>query len=71
MPGSQPPGSSETRLRLTGNALWLVSVSVAFGVLSGTVSVITGLQDHSLGVFAVGLGCCSLRVRGLPREPPG
>ena len=37
-------------------ALWLVSVSVAFGALSGTVSVITGLQGHSLSVFAVGLG---------------
>lgn len=37
-------------------ALWLVSISVAFGALSGTVSVITGLQGHSLSVFAVGLG---------------
>jgi divalent metal cation (Fe/Co/Zn/Cd) transporter len=36
-------------------ALRLVSVSVAFGALSGTVSVITGLQGHSLSVFAVGL----------------
>ncbi len=37
-------------------ALWLVSVSVAFGALSGTVWVITGLRGHSLSVFAVGLG---------------
>jgi divalent metal cation (Fe/Co/Zn/Cd) transporter len=37
-------------------ALWLVSVSVAFGALSGVVSVITGLHDHSLSVLAVGLG---------------
>lgn len=37
-------------------ALRLVTVSVAFGILSGTVSIATGLQDHSLGVFAVGLG---------------
>ena len=37
-------------------ALWLVSISVAFGALSGAVSVITGLQEHSLSVFAVGLG---------------
>ena len=37
-------------------ALWLVSISVAFGALSGTVSVITGLGGHSLSVFAVGLG---------------
>jgi divalent metal cation (Fe/Co/Zn/Cd) transporter len=37
-------------------ALWLVSISVAFGALSGTISVISGLQGHSLSVFAVGLG---------------
>lgn len=37
-------------------ALRLVTVSVAFGALSGAVSIITGLQDHSLGVFAIGLG---------------
>jgi hypothetical protein len=37
-------------------ALWLVSISVAFGALSGTVSVVTGLQGHSLSVFAAGLG---------------
>jgi divalent metal cation (Fe/Co/Zn/Cd) transporter len=37
-------------------ALRLVSLSVAFGVLSGAFSVVTGLQDHSLSVFAVGLG---------------
>ena len=37
-------------------ALWLVSVSVTFGLVSGAVSVITGLHAHSLGVFAVGLG---------------
>ncbi len=36
-------------------ALWLVSISVAFGLVSGAVSVITGLRGHSLGVFAVGL----------------
>lgn len=44
------------RWELVTTALWLVSVSVVFGVLSGTVSLITGLRDHSLGVFAVGLG---------------
>ncbi|HUZ55584.1 MAG TPA: cation transporter [Streptosporangiaceae bacterium] len=38
------------------SALRLVTISVAFGLLSGAVSVITGLQDHSLGVFAIGLG---------------
>jgi divalent metal cation (Fe/Co/Zn/Cd) transporter len=41
---------------MVAQALWLVSISVAFGALSGTVSVITGLRGHSLSVFAVGLG---------------
>src|SRR6266704_763436 len=41
--------TGEARLRLVDNALWLVS-------LSGAFSVLTGLQDHSLGVFAIGLG---------------
>jgi divalent metal cation (Fe/Co/Zn/Cd) transporter len=45
-----------SRRGLVTKALWLVSISVAFGALSGTVSVITGLQGHSLSVFAVGLG---------------
>jgi len=34
--------------------LWLVSV--AFGLVSGVDSVITGLHGNSLGGFAVGLG---------------
>jgi divalent metal cation (Fe/Co/Zn/Cd) transporter len=37
-------------------ALRLVTFSVVFGLASGAVSVTTGLLDHSLGVFAVGLG---------------
>jgi divalent metal cation (Fe/Co/Zn/Cd) transporter len=41
---------------MIATALRLVTISVAFGVLSGTVSVVSGLRDHSLGVFAVGLG---------------
>jgi divalent metal cation (Fe/Co/Zn/Cd) transporter len=44
------------RLQLVTTALWLVSISVAFGLLAGVVSVISGLRDHSLGVFAIGLG---------------
>ena len=36
-------------------ALWLVSISVAFGLVAGAVSVSIGLRGHSLGVFAVGL----------------
>jgi divalent metal cation (Fe/Co/Zn/Cd) transporter len=47
---------SPARRKLVTAALRLVSVSVAFGVVCGAVSVTTGLQDHSLGVFAVGLG---------------
>jgi len=44
------------RSGLIAAALRLVTISVGFGVLSGTVSIVTGLQDHSLGVFAIGLG---------------
>jgi hypothetical protein len=50
-----PPDSHLARLRMVTRALWLVWVSVAFGTLSGVVSVITGLHGHSLSVFAVGL----------------
>ena len=44
------------RADLVAGALRLVTASVAFGILSGAVSIVTGLQDHSLGVFAIGLG---------------
>jgi divalent metal cation (Fe/Co/Zn/Cd) transporter len=37
-------------------ALRLVTVSVAFGLASGTVSIVSGLNGHSLGVLAIGLG---------------
>jgi divalent metal cation (Fe/Co/Zn/Cd) transporter len=50
------PGTDQGRLTLITAALRLVAISVIFGLLSGAVSVITGLQDHSLGVFAIGLG---------------
>ena len=53
---SQSPDSGLIRPQQVTRALWLVSVSVAFGLASGVVSVITGLHGHSLGVFAVGLG---------------
>jgi divalent metal cation (Fe/Co/Zn/Cd) transporter len=56
MPADELAEGNPARRKLVTAALWLVSVSVAFGVVSGTVSVTTGLQDHSLGVFAVGLG---------------
>lgn len=50
------PGTDQVRLTLVTAALRLVTISVIFGLLSGAVSVITGLQDQSLGVFAIGLG---------------
>jgi divalent metal cation (Fe/Co/Zn/Cd) transporter len=54
--GEHLPDRDQGRMALVASALRLVTISVAFGLLSGAVSVITGLQDHSLGVFAVGLG---------------
>ena len=56
MPEQQPAAGRAERLRLIRRALWLVSLSVAFGVVSGLISVTSGLRDHSLGVFAIGLG---------------
>jgi divalent metal cation (Fe/Co/Zn/Cd) transporter len=53
---SQAPDSHVTRAEQITRALWLVSASVAFGLMSGAVSVTTGLRGHSLGVFAAGLG---------------
>ena len=53
----QPPPSGPDRLRQITAVLWLVWVSVAFGIVSGAVSVTTGLADHSLSVLAVGLEC--------------
>jgi hypothetical protein len=44
------------RDELLARALRLVTASVMLGALSGTLSVITGPRDGSLGVFAVGLG---------------
>ena len=45
-----------TRQQQLARALWLVSASVTFGLVSGSISLVTGLHGHSLGVFAVGLG---------------
>ena len=56
MPDRQPGGSAGDRPRLLRLALRLVSVSVVFGVLSGIISVTSGLRDHSRGVLAIGLG---------------
>ena len=56
MPGSHPPAPSQARVGQITAALRLVWISVAFGLLSGTVSVITGLHARSLSVLAIGLG---------------
>jgi divalent metal cation (Fe/Co/Zn/Cd) transporter len=56
MPDNQPPASGPARSSQVTTALWLVSISVAFGLLSGAVSVTTGLAHHSLSVLAIGLG---------------
>ena len=45
-----------TRQQQLTRALWLVSASVTFGLVSGSISLVTGLHGRSLGVFAVGLG---------------
>ncbi len=49
-------GGDQARLTQVTAALRLVTVSVIFGLASGAVSVASGLQDHSLGVLALGLG---------------
>ena len=69
VPANELPESDPARLKLVTAALRLVSISVGFGMLSGTVSVITGLQDHSLGVFAIGLGVLA-DVTGWRSPPP-
>jgi divalent metal cation (Fe/Co/Zn/Cd) transporter len=43
------------RQALLDRALWLSGLSVGFGLLSGVVSVASGIADHSLGVLAAGL----------------
>jgi hypothetical protein len=43
MRADQDSGSDPSRRRMVTQALWLVSISVAFGALSGATSVITGL----------------------------
>ncbi|HUY51324.1 MAG TPA: hypothetical protein VMV92_37420 [Streptosporangiaceae bacterium] len=55
LPGAGFPAA--TRARQVTSALRLVCASVAFGAVSGIVSVTAGLGDHhSLGAFGVGLG---------------
>jgi divalent metal cation (Fe/Co/Zn/Cd) transporter len=56
MPANHPPTPGQARARHITAALRLVWISVVFGLLSGTVSVITGLDGHSLSVLAIGLG---------------
>lgn len=49
------PEEQLRRRELLARALLLVTLSVAFGSISGTVSVTVGVLDHSLGVLATGL----------------
>jgi divalent metal cation (Fe/Co/Zn/Cd) transporter len=56
MPKASDPPRTRAQSQDLQRALRLVTFSVVFGLASGAVSVTTGLQDHSLGVFAVGLG---------------
>src|ERR1700741_1856567 len=56
MPKASAPPRARGQSRDLQRALRLVTFSVAFGLISGAVSITTGLRGHSLGVFAVGLG---------------
>jgi divalent metal cation (Fe/Co/Zn/Cd) transporter len=56
MPEHQPPVSGSDRAAQVTTALRLVWISVVFGIVSGTVSVSTGVANRSLSVLAVGLG---------------
>jgi len=56
MPRAAEPPSAHNRSHDVRRALRLVTFSVVFGLASGAVSVTAGMQDHSLAVFAVGLG---------------
>ena len=56
MSGNHPPAPGQARAEQITAALRLVWISVAFGLLSGTVSVIAGLDGRSLSVLAIGLG---------------
>ena len=49
MPGRQPPARGPARARQVTVALWLVSIFVAFGLLRGAVSVITGQPGSACG----------------------
>jgi divalent metal cation (Fe/Co/Zn/Cd) transporter len=56
MPKAAGPPVAREPSSAVRRALRLVMFSVVFGLASGAVSVTAGVQGHSLGVFAVGLG---------------
>ena len=56
MPAAEADRACGARRLLITAALRLVWASVAFGLLSGPVSVTAGVREHSAGVFAIGLG---------------
>ncbi len=56
--GSRPSTAPEpdlNRSRLLDRALRLSWISIGFGLIAGSVSVASGIADHSLGVLAAGL----------------
>jgi divalent metal cation (Fe/Co/Zn/Cd) transporter len=56
MSGRRLPGRDLDRAGQVTAALRLVWISVIFGLASGTVSVVTGLDGRSVSVLAIGLG---------------
>jgi divalent metal cation (Fe/Co/Zn/Cd) transporter len=56
--GSRPSTATDTesvRSELLDRALKLSWISIGFGLISGAISVASGIADHSLGVLAAGL----------------
>lgn len=56
--GSRPSTATDSepgRSELLERALRLSWISIVFGLISGAVSVASGIADHSLGVLAAGL----------------
>jgi divalent metal cation (Fe/Co/Zn/Cd) transporter len=47
--------SGAGRTRLIVLAIWLTAISIVWGTASGTLTVIVGLRDGSLGVLGLGL----------------
>jgi divalent metal cation (Fe/Co/Zn/Cd) transporter len=82
VPGNHPPAPGQAQAGQITAALRLVWISVIYGMLSGTGSVIIGVHGHSLSVLAIGLGVLAdvtgsatliwrfAAERGKPRQSP-